>query len=271
MVAAVLNHISEMEMKYAWRRDANAWDDDDDDDRIDNLRGIQWGRVEAYTHWHDRAVELIEEQPEQGGILLNALIRHLEETGETMGNYWLVEADKILELGGSLSTETLLDGLCTSERIQNLANHTTLQQAVQHPARDADALEWVKKQYIRADVLVRFHPRLHGWRLANEISEKELIAKLAESMKDGALLKAWHGIPLTGEETLQHPLAYSLYVHKHALIYLEEARPLPDAWSMALALSTTGMEFQEMLLGAAHLKVNLAQKPETLALPALES
>lgn len=30
VVAAVLNHISEMEMKYAWRRDANAWDHDDE-------------------------------------------------------------------------------------------------------------------------------------------------------------------------------------------------------------------------------------------------
>ena len=59
-------------------------------------------------------------------------------------------------------------------------------------------------------------------------------------------------------------------MHKHALIYLEEARPLPDAWSMALALSTTGLEFQEMLLSAAHLKVNPARKPEILTLPDLE-
>ena len=270
VVAAVIEHISELETKYAWRRDMDTWDDDDEDERIENLRGVQWGRVDAYEHWHKRAVQLIGEQPEQGSLLLNALIRHLEASVETMGQYWLVEADKVLELGGLLSTSILLAGLSTAERVEKLAAHPALEHAVQDPGRDAEMLEWVKKQYSRAETLVQFHHRLHGWRLADEIPDKNLITKLAESVKDGALLKAWHGIALTSEETRQHPLAYSLYVHKHALIYLEEARPLPDAWSMALALSTTGLEFQEMLLSAAHLKVNPARKPEILTLPDLE-
>ena len=277
-VAAVIEHVSELYAKYHFRLShPRSIHLRDGESRIEDMRGIQWGQRSMYSQWHQRAVSLLKTHPNESSVLLNAIQKHVEATCEGNGIEWLEEAEDLLRLGGAVSTPAMLNGLLIRAQARRFEDMDIdfdacprITQEFRSIEREAGILRWVQDHYARAQLVAMNHPRLDGWTLAEHIPKKELIVLLAEHVKDGALLKAWHGIALTGEETLQHPLAYSLYVHKHAPIYLEEARPLPDAWSMALSLSTTGLEFKEILLNAAHLKMNPEQKPETITLPALE-
>lgn len=279
-VAAVIEHISELYAKYHLRlsHPSRIYSRHNSESRIEAMRGIQWAQRAMYSQWHQRAVSLLKKHPQESNVLLNAMQNHVEATCESEKFEWLKEAEDVLRLGGNLSTPVMLNGLFIKAQARQFEDmdidfqtYPRIAQEFQRIERDAETLRWVQEHYARAQLVAMHHPRLDGWTLAEYIPKKDLIVLLGEHVKDGALLKAWHGIALTGEETLQHPLAYSLYVHKHAPIYLEEARPLPDAWSMALSLSTTGLEFKEILLNAAHLKMNPEQKTETLTLPALEA
>lgn len=277
-VAAVIEHICDLHSKFAWRLSHAHMDYDDDEEKIEAMRGVQWGQRDAYRFWHQRALALLQDHPEHRGILLSAMQHHVKVTSDSNDVEWLDEAEDLLRLGCSVSMRDILNGWLKKAQFQKFEGmpaafnaYPLMTTEFQKVENDAEALEWVKENYKRALLLSSFHQRLDCWQLAEHIPKKELILMLAEQANDGALLKAWHGIPLTGEETLRHPLAYSLYVHKHAHIYLEEAQPLPDAWSMALSLATTGVDFQEMLLAAAQLKMNPEKKPEMWALPNLES
>ena len=279
-VAAVIEHISELHAKYGFLLSSRGslHSPYGNEGRVQDMRGIQWGTRAVYRQWHQRAVALSEAHPNESGVLLSALQKHIEATARTKDVDWLEEAEDILRLGGSVSTRAMLNGWFIRAQARQFEDLDIDLQACPRMAlefqrieRDAEIVQWVEGHFSGAQLVAMLHPRLDGWTLAEHIPKKDLILSLAEHVKDGALLKAWHGLALTGEETLQHPLAYSLYVHKHAHIYLEEARPLPDAWSMALSLSTTGLEFKEILLSAAHVKMNPEQKPETLMLPALEA
>lgn len=274
-VAEVIRHICSVMQEYSYH--ARHFHDEDDEDTY-HMRGVQWGSSEEYSHWHQRAVALAQAHPEYRGVLLRAMVMHLDTSSEQSDEKeWLREAEDFLQLGGRVSTSILFNGLLSRTEyksykdIENqLVEVPLIASEVLAIERDADIIEWVKDSFGRATFVAHIHPRLTAWRLCDAIEDQGLVKVLAEEAKDGALLKAWHGIALTGEETLQHPLAYSLYVHKHAPIYLEEAQPLPAVWSMALSLSSTGSEFQEMLLNAAHLKMDPEKQPGTLALPDLE-
>lgn len=282
-VAAVIGHISDAhsDLSYAFMHY-----DDDDHDLVDrHSRGVEWAAPDEYRHWHERALALIQEHPADKQTLLDAMHQHLMVVSSTDHGHtpydwdatWLQEAQDILHLGGKVSTEALLNGLL-SIGVSNdfrcvtktFVENPLIAAEFQKKERDEETLAWTKDNYKRALLLTSHHPRLNAWAISDAVQDHSLVTILSEKAKDGALLKAWHGIALSGEETLQHPLAYSLYVHKHAPIYLEEAQPLPQVWHMALSLSTTGVEFQEMLLNAAHIKMNPEQQPEILELPDLE-
>lgn len=105
--------------------------------------------------------------------------------------------------------------------------------------------------------------RIDAWSLAERCTTRTQLTELCTHLHDAALFKAWHGMPLNVEEIQIHPLAHSLYVHKHAPVYLAEVAPLPEYWRLAMELAGTGEEFKCLLLQGQ------SQKPlaETLALP----
>ena len=131
------------------------------------------------------------------------------------------------------------------------------------PKNDAVTMSWAIQAVTRAVWLAQHHPRIDAWDVAERFhvspttqKKHEIIQLIAESTPSGALLKAWYGLELTSDEIAKHPLAHSLYVHKHAPMYLEEVKQLPGSWEVAMALSTTGQEFCEAVVMAAKAKTN---------------
>lgn len=98
--------------------------------------------------------------------------------------------------------------------------------------------------------LSKINSRIDAWSLAERCTTRQQLEDLHHRLHDEALFKAWHGIPLNAEEVHIHPLAHSLYVHRHAPVYLSEVQPLPEHWRLALELSNTGEQFKKLLLQA---------------------
>lgn len=176
-----------------------------------------------------------------------------------MGSYWLVEADKILELGGGLATSTLLDGLCTSGWINNLATHPSFQQAVRTLRGTPMHSNGSKSNIV---VRIFWFGSIRG--CTDGASPMGNFRQRADRQARGLCGGRGSAQGLArypfdgGEETLQHPLAYSLYVHKHALIYLgEAARPPARRLDYGPVPVHHGHGISRILLSAAHLKVNL--------------
>lgn len=122
------------------------------------------------------------------------------------------------------------------------------------PKNDAVTMSWAIQAVTRAVWLAQHHPRIDAWDVAERFhvspttqKKHEIIQLIAESTPSGALLKAWYGLELTSDEIAKHPLAHSLYVHKHAPMYLEEVKQLPGSWEVAMALSTRAKNFAKPL------------------------
>ena len=112
--------------------------------------------------------------------------------------------------------------------------------------------------------LEHFNPSINAWNLAERCDSAQMLVEMGNGLHDGALFKAWHGIALSLDETRIHPLAHSLYVHKHAPVYIDEVLPLPEHWRLAMELATTGAQFKGMLLqGLSKKEADSIPLPET--------
>lgn len=250
-------------------------DPQDERDRIRAMKGIAWGMPEEYMKWQEQAVVLAQQEPAYAAELLDVVAMQVRfnGAGDEDNEHWPSQAEHLLANGGTLGVAEILTGLRQAVDVASLdttlAQNPHVAQFLNNSTYDREAIAWGRQNEQNLHWLAAQHPRLSSWEIAEGINDPKSIAALADLTRDGAVLKAWYGVELKADEIATHPLAYSLYVHKHAPIYMEEAQPLPDVWSMALSLCTTGVDFKNMLLMAAKAKVSPQLRPEELSLPDL--
>lgn len=256
------------------------YDYEDDDpgaerERIRAMKGISWGLPGVYVEWQAQAIVLAQKEPLYAAELLDVVAMQVRFNGasEHDNEDWPAQAELLLSGGGTLTAADVFTGLLQSAGTVELDGVLAANPRIAHFLKDSnydqDAIAWSRQSDKHLHWLAAVHPRLSVWDIAEGIKDAKSIAALADLARDGAILKAWHGVELSSVDIACHPLAYALYVHKYAPIYMEEAQPLPDAWSMALSLCTTGVDFKNMLLMAANAKIHPNLRPEELLLPDL--
>lgn len=243
---------------------------------------LQWGSSDNFMQWQTRATELAQENPALAGSLLDAVSKHLA-TSSCVGApsvAWLDCVEKLSSNQPHVTHDMVLHNFYKaftehSNADKCMAAYPALYKQWLDPNNDDRTMTWATQRVARAAWLAQHHPRIDVWdvaewyHVANHTQKKpDIMQALSENAPSGALLKAWYGVELTTEEMTKHPLAHSLYVHKHAAMYHEEVQPLPGSWEMALALATTGRQFCETLVMAAKMDTS-KEKPLALELPDL--
>ena len=244
-----------------------------------NIR--RWLEIQHGHGWIERAIELARQEP----AYKDALQQQVHKLFETWCRKdheaaWPKVADLVLSYWSSVPPTVVMNGFYnTFKRHTNvnqlLLDYPSLSAFWENSRHDAEWLNWCASADEQGLWLMQIHPRIDAWDLSEKYAQRstgdyaeDQIKTLANKDKSGALLKAWYGYELTAEEITKHPLAHSLYVHKHAPMYLEEVQPLPDSWSVALTLSQTGREFCDMLVMTA--KAKMSKEPVlTMKLPDL--
>ena len=248
-------------------------EDEDEESRIRSMKGIIWGMPQEYMKWQNQAVVLAQQEPAHAAALLDIVRQQVLFNASEDNKNWPAQAEHLLENGGTFTVAHAMAGLQKSVACENLGGLLTetpnLAKLLLDPRQDNEVLAWATLHERNRHWLVARHPRLSAWDIADKLRDPKAVGALAEFTADGAVLKAWYGAPLTGDEIACHPLAYSLYVHKHAPIYMEEAQPLPETWTVALALCTAGIDFKNMLLMAAKAKVSPQSYDDSIVLPDL--
>lgn len=275
----VLQHILNVHEQYAmalrYGHPAFSFDYDDDigaeRDKIRAMRGISWGEPKEYIKWQEHAMVLAQKEPAYADALLEAIGLQVRLNAGGDDVRWLAQAEHLLRYNGTLDANAALTGLCSSSITMEKAlnDYPLLSLFLDDPTYHKDAIAWATQNENNLQWLVKSHQQLSSWAIAEHLNDTKNVTVLADMTHDGAILKAWHGVALTSEEIASHPQAYALYVHKYAPIYMEEAQPLNDTWSMALSLCSTGVDFKEMLLMAARSKMTPQAQPEHVALPDL--
>lgn len=240
---------------------------------LQNIKGVAWGNPQKFIKWQQQACILAQQEPMHAGALLDLVQKQLLLNANNRNKQWPRQAEHFLSNGGKFSAEQVfssLNKLDLKDVSASIAKAPVIAKFWDEPQYDSAALQWAGQDTSKLLWLTRQHSRMSSWTAAEQLNDKSGIGKLAAIAHDSALLKAWHGLPLTSEEIASHPLAYSLYVHKYAPVYIEEARPLPDTWSIALSLCATGVDFNNMLLLAAKAKLSPQSQSDDFILPDLE-
>lgn len=231
--------------------------------------GLRWSSSPHWTKWQTRIFEL------RGQINWPAM-QHCIDMVLSFSAFYpaanttslLDDADKAIANGCKLQPKTLI---CVVHR--PTYKHHKPAQALAHTP---NILLELRKHEYQAEFekialwspdnvtwLSHFNPKIDAWHLAERCTSSEMLKKMAEPLADCALFKAWHGLPLSVDETKIYPLALSLYVHKHAPVYIAQVQALPHHWQMALQQAQTGAQFKELLLqGQSKKSFDASRLPE---------
>lgn len=244
---------------------------------------MEWARLEKFAVWQEHAWALITKEPQYKQELMEVMSAHLGKAHAEQGSLlpWFESAEQLAENGYRFSMRALLEKLKSvsdkeaTSSAPLLSRYPKLREQWLDPENDESALLWSSQALNNGTWLIRQnHPRIDAWALAERIQSMDtaagapMTATIAENTRYGALLKAWYGLELTVDEIIKHPLAHSLYVHKHAPMYLEEVKPLPLSWEVAMGLASTGKQFCEALVMTAKHDMTKTE-PIVLELPEL--
>lgn len=288
LLLAVMKHMTEVYAEHgsSYFRDNSHYDFDDGESSIRNRKPetckiIKWGNPDQFSAWQNRAFELTREEPGYRDALLTQVAHHLKKTtrANSSNGKWLACVEQLAEQEVFLPVMAMLDEIKKASPANSIVpdfftKYPILAARWSSPSNDAESLAWAALHLPDGLWLAKHHPRINAWDLAEVLQPKDVDPKrimtnaIAETTPSGALLKAWYGVEPSAEEVIKHPLAHSLYVHKYAPMYLEEVKPLPTSWQVAMSLATTGREFCDTLLMTAKAQLSNVDTT-TLELPDL--
>ena len=280
LLMAVMEHMTQMYSEHASTYFYHEYDDYDNSirERLPHTcQLIVWGTPPNFLSWQTRALELARQVPQDKHALLEHVAEHLKKTirANDTDETWFFCAEKLAEQGVFLPLPIMLGAIkkASSNHVavsDFLTKYPMLAQLWNDAKNDTEALEWAVQSMPMGLWLAQHHARINAWDLA-EIWHKvdadpnrPMLVAVADSTRSGALLKAWYGVEPSADEVIKH----SLYVHKYAPMYLEEVKPLPTSWQVAMSLATTGREFCDTLLTTAQAQLSQVD-PLSLELPDL--
>lgn len=274
MMVEVLKHLNDVyssfgyQMQHQHRFNIR---DNTPESKPQSWKITSWLGINHGLSWIERVTELAQQEPDYKETLRPQVHKLFGAWGNKNSELWPDIAELVLSAWGPISPRLIMGGLyhmnvADPRAEQPIEKYSNLSAFWNNPEYDGEWLQWCGHGNDDGLRMIGRHPRLNAWDLAHYYKScggdqdymEDKIKKIADQDKGGALLKAWHGYELTVEEITKHPLAHSLYVHKHAPMYLEEVQPLPDSWNVALTLSQTGREFCDMLVMTAKAKISKA-------------
>lgn len=244
---------------------------------------IAWSEFSSFLKWTRQALEVAEENISYKAQLQAALLKHVIKAS----SFNKVNVDLLVCVELLAERNVLLPVKIVCDTFKNISDESNGLQALllaypalakvwNEPLYDAQVLEWSTERPEYGYWLGANHPRINAWDIAETFqtlhvrTRDKLTLALADSTPSGALMKAWYGFELTTDEIVKHPLAHSLYVYKHAPMYLEEVKPLPISWEVALSLATTGRQFCDALIMTAKNQMN-KETPMVFELPDMDA
>lgn len=250
---AVIHHIADS-AQYHYRQIKSDTDKFHFSETFECSPGLRWSSSPHWSKWQARIFEL------RGQLNWSSMQQCIDNIlsfsafyPERYTTHLLEDANRALANGCKLQPKTLI---CVVHR--PTYKHRKPAQALAHTPNILNELRKTEHQPEFEKIalwspdnvtwLSHFNPQVDAWHLAERCTSKEMLKKMAEPLPDCALFKAWHGLPLNVEETTIYPLALSLYVHKHAPVYIAQVQALPHHWQMALQLAQTGAQFKDLLL-----------------------
>lgn len=248
----------------------NTWDSDDMA-YFKNLRGLAWAEPEQYFPLQQQALKFAKEQPQYQDELRRVVQKQIAENAGYMNILWFAQAEHGINHGLMVDTSDVLTQMRQASKVNRLDDilntHPMFQVFLTDPIYEDAILGWIGRDRPKVHCLswvAGNHQHLTSWVLAEHFQKPEQIQALAVQCEDGALLKAWYGVPLTYLDIEKEPLARILYAQKHDPSLLMPDDQLPSSWQVALSLCVTGLDFKKML----HMSSTL-QQTTTLSLPDL--